>query len=207
MWRHLFGAAFVLVPGLLALQAWRFLRLSATPPGERLRGVPRCTAAGLGRLKPGARAVVEGRVVPGAPGAPLPAVTVRRRKRQRGARTLEAWRERASTPALELETEQGRVRLTAGDYALVFPRKAEASGGQPADSRSLHEGDVVCALVTLEERGRNPRARAEWLYAAPLSDYLSEVPGDVRLLRGAVAALCATSALGALGWGWLARGG
>jgi len=206
MWWHLFGAAFVLVPGLLALQAWRFLRLSATSPKERLRGVPRCTAAGLGRLKPGARAVVEGRVVPGSPGAPLPAVTVRRRKRQRGARTLEAWRERASTPSLELETEEGRVLLTAGDSVLLFPREAEASGEAP-DSRSLHEGDVVCALVTLEERGRNPRARAEWLYAAPLSHYLSEVPGDVRLLRGAVAALCATSALGALGWGWLARGG
>lgn len=61
--------------------------------------------------------------------------------------------------------------------------------------------------MTLEERGRNPRARAEWLYAAPLAHYLSEVPGDVRLLRRAVAALCATAALGALGWGWLARGG
>ncbi|WNG40127.1 hypothetical protein F0U61_45425 [Archangium violaceum] len=203
MWRHLLGAAFVLVPGLLGLQAWRFLRLSGPTPGRQLRGLPRCTAAELSRLRPGERAVVEGRVAPASPGAGLPALSLRKKTRKRGTRTLEAWRELPSTPPIQLETEEGRVLLVNGDYTLRFPRRAEAPGEEAKASRALRKGDLACALVSLEEPGRTPRARAEWLYAAPLERYLSEVPVDVRLMRWAVAALCGTSALGALWWGWL----
>ncbi|MFP2903929.1 hypothetical protein ACLESD_02410 [Pyxidicoccus sp. 3LFB2] len=197
MWRHLLGAAFVLVPALIALQAWRFLRLSGPTPGARVRGLPRCTAVELGRLRPGARAVVEGRVVPASPGSGLPGLALRRRQRRSGARTFEAWREKPSTPPLVLVTEEGSVRLINGDYPLRFPRAGEA-----VEDRALREGDTACALVTLVEPGVTPQARTEWLYAAPLSRYLAEVPVDVRLLRWAVAGLCALSALAGVWWGW-----
>lgn len=193
MWRHLLGAAFVLVPALIALQAWRFLRLSGPTPGARVRGVPRCTAVELGRLRPGARAVVEGRVVAASPGGGLPGLAIRRRR----SGTREAWRETPSTPPLVLVTKEGSVRLINGDYPLRFPR-----GGEALADQALREGDTACALVTLVEPGATPQARTEWLYAAPLSRYLSDVPVDVRLLRGAVGALCALAALAGVWWSW-----
>jgi hypothetical protein len=202
MWPHLAGAMSVLVPGFLALQAWRFLRLAAPTPRQRLQGLPRCTAVELARLPSGTRAVVEGRVRPARPGGPLPGLSVRRRERQRGARTLETRRETPSTPPLELLTAEGTVRLLNGDYVLGFPSKAEDSSSGDAASLALREGDVACAVVSLEEKGRAPRARAEALYAGPLASWRREVPVDVRLLRGAVAAMSCAAALGAGVWGW-----
>ncbi len=203
MWLHVLGAAFVLIPGLLALQAWRFLRLEAPTLGQRLRGVPRCTATELNRLRRGERAVVEGRVRPARPGAPLPALTVRKRVFRRRAGTREAWREKASTPPLQLETAEGTVLLSNEDYALHFPRSGEDAAGEP---RALREGDVACALVSFEEKGRVPRARAEWLYAGGVARCVADAPVDTKTLRWAVAALTATAALSAAVWGWLGLG-
>lgn len=202
MWLHLVGAAFVLIPGLLALQAWRFLRLGAPTLGQRLRGLPRCTAAELNGLRPGERAVVEGRVRPAEAGAPLPSVTVKKRVSRRGARTRETWRDKASTPALRLVTEDGTVLLANADYALHFPRDEDAAG----EPRALREGDVACAVVSFEEKGRVPRARAEWLYAGGVARCVADAPLDTKTLRWAVIALTATAALSAAVWGWLALG-
>lgn len=207
MWLHFLGAAFVLVPGLLALQAWRFLRLEAPTLGQRLRGVPRCTAAELNRLRRGERAVVEGRVRPARPGAPLPVLTVRKRVFRRRAGTREAWREKASTPQLQLETAEGTVLLSNEDYALHFPRTGPRDGqGSEGEPGALREGDVACALVSFEEKGRVPRARAEWLYAGGVARCVADAPVDTKTLRWAVAALTATAALSAAVWGWLGLG-
>lgn len=200
MWLHVLGAAFVLVPGLLALQAWRFLKLEAPTLGQRLRGVPRCTGAELNRLRRGERAVVEGLLLPVHPGAPLPALTVRKRTSRRGARQRESWREKALTPQVLLKTEEGTVRLSNEDYALYFPRAGVDALGEPRETRSE---EVACALVSLEEKGRVTRARAEWLYAGSLARCGAEVPVDTKMLRWAVAALTATAALSAAVWGWL----
>lgn len=200
MWLHVLGAAFVLVPGLLALQAWRFLKREAPTLGQRLRGVPRCTGAELNRLRRGERAVVEGLLLPVQPGAPLPALTVSKRTSQRGARRRESWREKARTPQVLLKTEEGTVRLSNEDYALYFPRAGVDALGAPREARSE---EVACALVSLEEKGRVTRARAEWLYAGSLARCREDVPVDTKMLRWAVGALTAAAALSAAVWGWL----
>ena len=188
----------MLVPSLLALQAWRFLRLGATPLAQRLAGVPRCSAAELGRLARGSRAVVEGALVPPKPGAALPSVEVHRRARARGGTTLEAWRERASAPPVGLRTGEGVVWVSGGYGLRLAP-------GEPV-RRSLREGDVACALVTLEAGGGAPRVRAEWLQEGPLSAALAHQSPEARWLLGAVVGLLGAALLGALGWWMLAAG-
>ena len=82
---------------------------------------------------------------------------------------------------------------------LDLPPRSGATGTQAVDR--------ACALVSLEERGRVPRARAEWLYAGGLARCGADVPLETKTLRWAVASLAGVAVLSAAVWGWLALGG
>ncbi len=176
----------------------------ARQAAERAERLSPLSAAALTDGRPGAEALIEGRVSARnrALAQNLVAYTleVYRGTDEDGD---EIWEERGGqTPRLRVELSDGLAELAEGGYALSGRLHTSETGGERYSG--LMAGDQIMALGTLAEGQEGIELRADLVYAGDRSDYIedqrqgavfSRAAGAITALVGLVLLLGGTAAL------------
>lgn len=148
----------------------------------RLRALPRADAASL-RSNIGQEVLVEGQIAAHSArgmGELAAYVVVERRSRR-----FDLVQER-STPALELETTTGPLRLASTAYELPYPYRAVALGrrglrGGQLWAYGVAPGDTVVVIGQVGEAGGQPALTAEQIVLGSAEGYHAYLEGQQRI--------------------------